>query len=516
MPAYRTRVLLVSSCLAISVSLVHSAGAQNAQVNTNTKVTAPVNQNTNPGTVNNGAVNAGLRNVGAGQQNTGVGGNQSVNSNINSSVNANINTNVGTGAPGKLNGPGSQSVLNPGNIHGAGLKDIQNVLNTANDALQQAGVTDKVKQIPLNDGQRAINVNGEGFVFTPNPTGDGGTYEPLDPGSISATQRVELGLGSQRDQEQVGRDNNGNPLNPGGSGTNGSSGNSGGSGGSASGTGNSGSGGSSSSSGSSSSGSSGSSGGSTSSEGNPSGGSTGSGVFAPAEINPFGKHGLGFRDNVQGAVGDGALQNVGDNLNNVGGNLNSVGGNDVKLFSQPGAGAGTAESGSGSGFRSGSPFAPGGKFSGISAPAGAVNTVIKGVTDGVSGVRSQILQNSTGTTKSNILPGASIPGSSGQGLPGRVNLPGKVNLPGVGGVNVGGVLPSNGVRVPNFNLNGVKIPSVSAPAGGFRTTPLGVGSAGKPVLPVSNPGSGRISPVGTGGGSGAGGVRVPVIQKGGR
>lgn len=210
------------------------------------------------------------------------------------------------------------------------------------------------------------------------------------------------------------------------------------------------------------------SGNSSSAQGNPSGGATGSGVFAPSEINPFGRTGARALDRAQEAVNGGAFQNTGINLNAADG---------VRLFSQPGGS--TVENGGG--FKNGSPFAPGGRFSGaVKMPIDnqpAVSTFTR------NSIPSLLPKGATGQ--------ASLPsGGSSGGVP--------VKIPGANGVIpslqrfTGGVPgAAAGTKVPNVQpLSGIRgnVPVFSGGGAGLKVPNLNVGSGGS-----NTP---RTSPVG--------------------
>jgi len=216
----------------------------------------------------------------------------------------------------------------------------------------------------------------------------------------------------------------------------------------------------------SSSGNSGSGGGnSSSSQGNPSGGATGSGVFAPSEINPFGRTGASAVDRVQEAVSEGAFQNSGVNLNSSEG---------VRLFSQPGG----ANAEAGGGFKNGSPFAPGGKFSGSVRTPNNIQPAVNAFTR-------------------NSLPQINVKGAQGQTSAPAIGPGGGAafRIPGVNSIG-GGVGAAGGANT------GIKVP-ISQPLSGVRVNiPSFSGSSAGAKVPIGGTGGGglstpRTSPVGT-------------------
>lgn len=434
------------------VTVTQSVGAQGGQVNPGGGVTTG---QVNPGGVATGQVQVtggsssslpGVRLPGA--VNTGattgaaLGTSPPGNAGTALGANTGIGVNAGTGNSqngfGSLNGgkifsPGSQSQLSPGSLNGAGLKDAQQGLKTGSEAFQNNGTTNNSGGLNFADfmeAQHGPEPGNAGIPFGDDAAGGSGS-----------------------------------------SGNGGNSGNSGNSGGSSGGSsGSSGSGGSS--------GSSGSGGGSSGSQGNPTGGATGSGIFAPSEINPFGRTGARAVDRVQDAVSGGAFQNTGVNLNNSEG---------VRLFSQPGGGNADA----GAGFKNGSPFAPGGRFSGVASPGGNLPGGFSVPNRGVS----------AGAGSSNIrIPGAAglvreLGASGGSTIGGAIlNAPGRAGLPGnnVGGgaviqrlpgftINGSGALPGAGIKVPvSQPVRGIRVnlPNFSAGAGSVKIPTAGAVNRG--------------------------------------
>ncbi len=426
-------VLLTSGIVAVT----QSAGAQGGQVNPGGVTTGPVQVTGGsslpggrlpgarlPGAVNTGATAGaalGTPTPGNGNAGTALG------------VNTGIGVNAGAGTSqnrfgsvngGKLFGPGSQSQLNPGNLNGAGLQDVQQGLTTGSEAFQNNGTTKGMPSDVFMEAQHGPEPGNAGIPFGDDPAG--------------------------------------------GSGSSGNGGNGGGSSGGSSGSSGSG-------------GSGGSGGGSSGTQGNPSGGATGSGIFAPAEINPFGRNGASAVDRVQDAVSGGSFQNSGVNLNNSEG---------VRLFSQPGGGNTEA----GAGFKNGSPFAPGGRFSGVASPGGnfpgGFSVQNRGVSAGTGSSNIRI-PGAAGLVRELGASGGSTIGGAILSAPGRAGLPGNnigggaviQRLPGLS-INGGGALPGAGIKVPiSQPVRGVRVnlPNFSAGTGGAKIPTAGTANRGAPL-----------------------------------
>lgn len=423
------------------VTVTQSVGAQGGQVNPGGVTTGQVqvtggSSSTLPGARLPGARLPGAVNTGA-TTGAALGTSPPGNAGTALGVNTGIGVNAGTGNTqngfGSLNGgkifsPGSQSQLSPGSLNGAGLKDAQQGLKTGSGAFQNNGTTNNSNGLSFADfmeAQHGPEPGNAGIPFGDDAAGGSGS-----------------------------------------SGNGGNSGNSGNSGGT--------SGGSSGSSGSSSSGS-----GSSGAQGNPSGGATGSGIFAPAEINPFGRNGARAVDRVQDAVNGGAFQNSGVNLNNSEG---------VRLFSQPGGGNADA----GAGFKNGSPFAPGGRFSGVASPGGNLpggfSVQNRGAGAGSSNIR---IPGAAGLVRELGASGGSTIGGAILNAPGRAGLPGNnvgggaviQRLPGFT-INGGGALPGAGIKVPvSQPVRGIRVnlPNFSAGAGSVKIPTAGAVNRGAPI-----------------------------------
>lgn len=320
---------------------------------------------------------------------------------VNSGVSA-PGTNAANSGPGVNSNLGSRGRLDAGRLNGAGLDAAQQGVKTGTAAFQNSA-TDSITH---QDYMEAIH--------GPAPENAG---IPFDDSSS------------------------------GGSGSSGSGGSSGGSNGGSSGSSGSG------------------SGNSSSAQGNPSGGSTGSGVFAPSEINPFGRTGARAVDRVQDAVSGGAFQNSGVNINSSEG---------VRLFSQPGG----ANADAGGGFKNGSPFAPGGKFS------GSVRTPNQ-------------IQPAVNTFTRNSLPQINVKGAQGQTSSPAIGSGGGAafRVPGVNS-NAGGLGAAGGATA------GIKIPIVQPLSGVRVNIPSFSGGGAGAKVPIGGTGGGggstpRTSPVGT-------------------
>lgn len=439
------------------------------------------------------------------------------------------------------------------NLHGLGLENVQQNIETGQQGLQQAGLTGNGTPILPSDrhsaGDRPTTVGGSSSGSnTEEPFYDSSlTNNFFDVGTEGTTSTVTVepdGTVVTTDTHHDGAQTT-TTTHPDGSSDGSAGGPPSSSGGSSSGN-----------SGSSSSGSSsgGSSGDSGQSSGNPSGGSTGSGVFAPSEINPFGRYG-------SGAVDTGIQNNIGNGINELGANLlqnsslgadNALGNVSVRSL-RPGDGTGkgprTLGAGSvlgGSSNRTPTPEARNGKLNtqssvnsfspSVSSPFAGGNFK-QGFSAGQVNNPASTLHTDTARININSLPGnrlnSSLTGVESLvphgGLPASANLNGNSRIPGANlGGNLSGAVPagirgglpggSTGFRgglpaglTPGNGAGFNRVPTSFT--GGFsglkQTTPSPAGGAGLGRLPSAAPVQAPSQAAG-------GATKTPVIQRLGR